>query len=170
MLYRLKLEAGIKDTRKKDSSAPRKHQVGMPPLLKHVLQQHFTLTLYSQPQDFVFCRADGSPQEPDHIRNCVLYPALDKAGVPRQKWASGHHMFRHSAGSVLYAVTGDLKKTQEQLGHADIQTTANIYTHVDLKQKHQSAEALETALVADIQEAFSSVRSESATLPATQKS
>jgi hypothetical protein len=37
------------------------------------------------------------------------------------KWL---HMFRHSAGSLLYSVTGDLKKTQEQLGHADIQTTA----------------------------------------------
>jgi len=110
--------------------------------------------------------ANGSPQDPDHVRNCVLYPALDQAGIPRQKWASGHHLFRHSAGSVLYAVTGDLKKTQEQLGHADIQTTANIYTHVDLKQKQQSAEALERALSADLLPAFPG----SATQPATQKS
>ena len=33
----------------------------------------------------VFCRADGSQQDPDHIRNCVLYPAMDKAEIPRQK-------------------------------------------------------------------------------------
>jgi integrase len=170
MLYRHKLEAGIKDTRKKDGSAPRKHQVGMPALLKHVLQQHFALTLFNKAEDFVFCRADGSPQDPDHIRNCVLYPALDKVGVPRQKWANGHHMFRHSAGSVLYAVTGDLKKTQEQLGHAGLMTTANIYTHVDLKQKHQSAEALQTALAADLTPAFDLFPLSSATLPATRKS
>jgi integrase len=73
-------------------------------------------------------------------------------------------MFRHAAGSILYAATGgDLKKTQEQLGHADIQTTANIYTHVDLKQKHQSAEALELALSADLLPAFSGSATQSAT-------
>ena len=96
----------------------------------------------------------------------MLYPALDKVAIPRQKWANGHHMFRHSAGSLLYAATGGPEEDQEQLGHADIQTTANIYTHVDLKQKHQSAEALETALSADLLPAFPG----SATQPATQKS
>lgn len=164
VLYRGELLTGLKNTKKKDGK-PREHRVGMPALLKHVLEKHLELTLYKEPEHYVFCRVDGTAQDPDHIRNCVLYPALDKAEIPRQKWGSGHHMFRHSAGSLLYAATGDLKKTQEQLGHSDIQTTANIYTHIDLKQKHQSAEALETALSADLLPAFPG----SATQPATQK-
>src|SRR5581483_2450177 len=120
-LYRGELQTGLKNTKKKDRT-PRQHRVGMSAFLKQVLQQHLELTLYKEPEHYVFCRADGAPQDPDHIRNCVLYPAMDRAEIPRQKWGSGLHMFRHSAGSLLYAVTGDLKKTQEQLGHADIQT------------------------------------------------
>jgi integrase len=164
VMYRGELLAGLKNTKKKTDGKPREHKVAMPPLLMHVLQEHQERTLYKESTHYVFCREDGSPLDPDHMRNCVLYPAMAKAGIPRQKYANGLHMFRHAAGSILYAATGgDLKKTQEQLGHADIQTTANIYTHVDLKQKHQSAEALELALSADLLPAFSS----SATQPAT---
>jgi len=51
------------------------------------------------------------------------------------------HMFRHTAGSVVYAVTGDLKKAQEQLGHADIQTTGNIYVSLRPRPKTRSGKS-----------------------------
>jgi len=81
---------------------------------------------------------------------CSRYPALDAAKIERTKRGSGLHMFRHTAGSVVYAVTGDLKKAQEQLGHADIQTTGNIYVHSDLAQKQEAAKALELTFAADL--------------------
>ena len=39
-----------------------------------------------------------------------------------------------------------LKQIQEWLGHSDIGTTANIYSHLDYKSKITSAQAMETGL------------------------
>lgn len=45
------------------------------------------------------------------------------------------HGLRHSCGSLLNEQGYTLKDIQEWLGHADIQTTANIYLHLDIKRK-----------------------------------
>jgi integrase len=89
------------------------------------------------------------PLDPDHMRNYVLYPAMDKAGIERTKHAYGLHMFRHTAISEVAKTLG-LKAAQEQAGHRDLATTANVYTHIDLSQKHESAGALELAHAADV--------------------
>jgi integrase len=61
----------------------------------------------------------------------VLYPAMDKAGIERKIARSyGFHLFRHSAGSQMQEVTGDLKKTQSFLGHASIGITSDVYVHL----------------------------------------
>jgi hypothetical protein len=45
------------------------------------------------------------------LRNRVLYPAMDKAGVERKVARPyGFHLFRHSAGAQLQEVTGDLNR------------------------------------------------------------
>lgn len=40
------------------------------------------------------------------------------------------HQLRHTHASLLFESGAALKDVQEKLGHADIQTTMNIYTHV----------------------------------------
>lgn len=40
------------------------------------------------------------------------------------------HGARHTAGTEFYLATGDIYATQQLLGHADVSTTANIYTYV----------------------------------------
>src|SRR5262249_15791722 len=97
------------------------------------LSEHRDGSKWINPDDFVFARDDGSPPDPDHLRRQVLYPAMKAAGIIRVSRSHGFHIFRHSAASILYAERGDLKQTQEFLGHARISTTADVYTHVDDK-------------------------------------
>ncbi len=52
------------------------------------------------------------------------------------------HDLRHSCASLLYANGVSLKEIQEWLGHSDIGTTSNIYTHLDYSSKVSSANAI----------------------------
>ncbi|PYS07635.1 MAG: hypothetical protein DMG15_29800 [Acidobacteria bacterium] len=99
------------------------------------------------PDDFLFHRPDGRPVEPKVFREDILYPAMGRAGIPVESRATGLHLFRHTAGSLLNKMTADLKRVQVQLGHADIGTTADVYTHVDLETVHQNAADLESVFL-----------------------
>ncbi|WP_422392097.1 tyrosine-type recombinase/integrase [Candidatus Enterococcus mangumiae] len=46
------------------------------------------------------------------------------------------HGFGHTHCSPLFAAALSLKEVQERLGHSDIHTTMNIYTHAIKKQKN----------------------------------
>ncbi|MHC5226927.1 tyrosine-type recombinase/integrase [Enterococcus sp. LJL99] len=50
------------------------------------------------------------------------------------------HGFRHTHCSLLFEAGLSIKEVQVRLGHSDIHTTMNIYTHVTEKQKERSAE------------------------------
>jgi len=52
------------------------------------------------------------------------------------------HDLRHSCASLLYANGVSLKEIQEWLGHSDIGTTSNIYTHLDFSSKIAAANAI----------------------------
>ena len=63
---------------------------------------------------------------------------LEKAGLRRIRY----HDLRHSCASLLYANGVSLKDIQEWLGHSDISTTSNIYTHLDYSSEVSSANAI----------------------------
>jgi len=69
----------------------------------------------------------------------VLQPAAVRAGLGRVTW----HQFRHIHSSLLNDLRVPVKIAQEQLGHASIQTTLNIYTHVIDASHRQAIEAIE---------------------------
>lgn len=73
----------------------------------------------------------------------TAFPAfLEKHGMRRIRF----HDLLHSCASLLYANGVALKDIQEWLGHSDIGTTGNIYTHLDYSSKVASAQSIEGIL------------------------
>jgi len=144
VIYRGRLVAGLKDNKR--TGKAREHKIGMSPLVETLLNLRATQTKYTGPENFVFCRdaEEGKPLCPDHIRRYVLYPAMETAKIPMKDRENGLHMFRHTVVSELAKRKG-LAAAQHQVGHSSINTTANIYNHVDAGQVDDSALALESA-------------------------
>jgi integrase len=118
--------------------------------LAQPLLEHRQNAVNKQPDDFVFCRRDGTPLNPDVLRKDVLYPVLDRLGIPRSSGASGFHTFRHSAASFINAQTGNLKLAQKLLGHSTIDMTAEVYTHTSIEAEREAALAVERAIYGDL--------------------
>ena len=105
---------------------------------------------HNSPEDFVFCKEDGTPLNPDVLRRDVLYPALDRLGIARTSRAAGFHTFRHSAATIVNQKTGNLKLVQKLLGHTNLSTTADVYTHTSADANRGAALALEAAIYGDL--------------------
>lgn len=114
--------------------------------LGQVLREHFAKAIFRGEADFVFCKQMGQPLNPDVLRKDVLYPVLDRLKIPRAKGSAGFHTFRHSAASFINSQTGNLKLAQKLLGHSNLDTTANVYTHVSVEQEREAALAVERAI------------------------
>jgi hypothetical protein len=52
------------------------------------------------------------------------------------------HDLRHSCASLLISNGVPIKQVSEWLGHSDISTTANIYVHLTMDSKIESANAI----------------------------
>jgi integrase len=122
------------------------------------LKRHREVAEWKKPNDFVFCKKNGSPFDPDVLRKDVLYPILDRLGIPRPSGASGFHAFRHSVGSFINAQTGNLKLAQNLLGHSTINMTADVYTHVSKESAREAAQAVERAIYGDLFPICSQIR------------
>jgi integrase len=119
-------------------------------VLWQTLALHRQNSLHTRPEDFVFSKSDGSSLEPDLLRRDVLYPTLDRLQIPRAARSAGFHTFRHSAGSFINAETGNLKLAQKLLGHSNLSTTADIYTHTSAEAERDAAVAVERAIYGDL--------------------
>ena len=67
---------------------------------------------------------------------------LKKNGIPYR----GFHAIRHSTASLILANGVPMKMIQDWLGHSDMGTTANIYSHLDSNSKIASAATIGNAL------------------------
>lgn len=67
-------------------------------------------------------------------------------GVPRIIDTITPHMLRHTYATILYFAGVDALTAKDLLGHADIQTTLNIYTHLDDEHKSENIHRLDEYL------------------------
>lgn len=98
-----------------------------------VLKQHHLSQLEQRLQagsswielDLVFCRANG-----DFIVTTTLHKhflkLLEEMGLPRTRF----HDLRHTTATLLLSMGVPMRVVQDILGHSEMGTTANIYSHV----------------------------------------
>jgi hypothetical protein len=90
------------------------------------------------------------PHNPDVLRRDILYPALDCLGIARSPRSSGFHRFRHSAATIVNQQTENLKLVQRLLGHSNLGTTGDVYTHTFAEAEREATNALEPAIYGDL--------------------
>jgi integrase len=88
--------------------------------------------------DYVFSWQNGRLYRTDYVTR-AFKKVLKKHGLRVIRF----HDLRHSTASILYDKGWELKDIQEWLGHADIETTGNIYTHISEQRKQATAKSLE---------------------------
>ena len=97
---------------------------------------------YSKKYDgYVFVDAMGNILNPRSV-TANFSKLLEQNGLRHIRF----HDLRHSCASLLLANDVPLKQIQEWLGHSDISTTANIYSHLDYKSKITSANVMDNIL------------------------
>jgi integrase len=74
----------------------------------------------------IFGAATGAPINPNNIRNRVLRPATERAGVPRV----GFHAFRHTCASLLIERGLSPLRLQRWMGHHSAAYTLDVYGHL----------------------------------------
>ncbi len=76
--------------------------------------------------ELLFPGPDGGILDPDNLYHRYFVPVLAKAGIRKIRL----HDLRHTFGSLLIQNGASLTYVKEQMGHASIQQTVDIYGHL----------------------------------------
>ncbi|MDF3005508.1 MAG: integrase family protein [Oscillospiraceae bacterium] len=88
------------------------------------------------PTELVFPQPDGSPLDDSAFKTGWL-DYRKQSGVTITP-----HQLRHAYATVLFEAGVDPKDAQELLGHAQLSTTMDIYTHISESRRKKTFEAL----------------------------
>jgi integrase len=119
----------VESSPKTDSS---RRAIGLSPRTVEWLKDH---KKQHEPNEFVCERDNG-----DHLYHRNLSNKLEakvrQSGVTEITF----HELRHSHATILLGMGKHPKKVQERLGHSDISTTLNLYSHVSPTMQKEMAE------------------------------
>jgi integrase len=118
-------------------------RIGMAPMVIEILRT--MRSAFEQEPDgdaFIFNR-NGSFIEPDYFSRCIALPLIKKATGGRVR---RFHDLRHFFTSLLIEGGESAKYIQDQVGHASISTTFDIYGHLMPQAKRQASKKLERSL------------------------
>ena len=85
--------------------------------------------------EWVFVSRMGKPIDQDNFKNRLFNRLLEKAGMRHIRF----HDLRHTFASLLIQQGESLAYVQEQLGHASIQITVDVYGHLIPGSNRQAA-------------------------------
>ena len=87
--------------------------------------------------EYIIVREDGKPIYPEYLSQ-MLTKLQDRCGLPRCRF----HDLRHLCASIMLLQGINVKVAQERLGHKDITTTMNIYSHVLPSSAREAADKI----------------------------
>jgi integrase len=88
--------------------------------------------------DLVFPNRVGRPLANQNLISRDFRPLLERLGLPRIRF----HDLRHTAATLLLEAGVHPKVVSELLGHADVGTTLDLYSHVSPAMHAAAAQAL----------------------------
>ncbi|SEH74282.1 Phage integrase family protein [Halobacillus karajensis] len=83
---------------------------------------------------YVISDYGSSPINPQTVHKFFLYD-INQCEVPRIRF----HNLRHTHATIMLQLGEHAKIVSERLGHADVQTTLNLYSHVTPNMQKDSA-------------------------------
>ena len=86
---------------------------------------------------YVFTQDDGKPMHPSSITAW-----LNKFSKEHDLPHINPHAFRHSVASILISAGTDIVTVSKQLGHSQVSTTGDIYSHVIEESKAKATECI----------------------------
>lgn len=122
-----------------------RRDIPLPTSLVQSLREHRTRQLedrlaaseWGNSWDLVFTKADGNPFNAwDVVAQFKRH--LKTAGLPDMRW----HDLRHSCASLMLASNVHARTIMETLGHSQISTTMNVYSHVVPDLQRQAADLM----------------------------
>jgi integrase len=105
------------------------------------LQQKLRLGGDFTHSDLVICQPNGKPYHPDHFAK-KFRKLLKDHGLRKIRF----HDLRHTNASLMIASGIDIKVAQQRLGHSDVTTTLNIYSHVLQRSNQEAANTLDSLI------------------------
>ena len=90
---------------------------------------------------YVFCKENGDQYRPDSITQ-KWERFIAAKGLPKIRL----HDLRHSNATALIEAGISPKVVQERLGHSDVTTTLNIYTHVTPAKDRAAADTMDNLI------------------------
>ena len=108
---------------------------------RQALERDFVGGAWQDELGLVFTEADGSPLS-RHAITRRFQRILANAGIPKRRF----HDLRHTCATLLLAQGVPLRVVMEILGHSQIATTADIYTHVLPVLMADAAERMDAVL------------------------
>lgn len=91
-------------------------------------------------EDLLIHNRHGQPFKPTTF-SAAVKDAGQRAGI-----LLGPHLLRHYHATLLLGEKINIRVLQERLGHADVNTTLNVYSHVLKAMEDEAAEASEKAV------------------------
>lgn len=110
-------------------------------LKKEQLEDQFRFGTYWIQTNYCFVNSRGLPLHPDSINNW-LNGFSKRHGLPHVH----PHKFRHTQASILYYACLDPVTISKRLGHSDVSTTQNIYSHLMKGSDRRASDVVENLL------------------------